>query len=78
MFESPDLPDLAFLSLKGCRVTPSTRRGSLQFFQVNLSTDQAERLLASPERQLFTRFFEEWRRLRRVVDRMRDAEGVRQ
>lgn len=77
MFESPDLPDLAFLALKGHRATPSARRGSLQFFEADLPAADAERLLASAERQLFTRFFEEWRRLRRVVDRARDGDGGR-
>jgi hypothetical protein len=77
MFESPDLPDLAFLAIKGFRPTPTVRRGSLQFFQIDLPAEDAERLLASAERVLFTRFFEEWRRLRRCVDRMRDGEGAR-
>jgi hypothetical protein len=77
MFESPDLPDLAFLAVKGHRAAPSVRRGSLQFFAVDLPAEDAERLLASAERELFTRFFGEWRRLRRCVDQMRDGEGAR-
>ena len=76
-FESPDLRDLAFLAFKGHRPTPSIRRGSLIFFTVPLPAGAAERLLASPERELFARYFEEWLQLRRVVDRMRDGGGVR-
>jgi hypothetical protein len=77
MFESPDLPDLAFLAYKGHPPRPSGRRGSLQFFAVDLPALAAEQLLASPEREAFAQIFEEWRRLRRMVDRMRDTEGAR-
>lgn len=77
MFESPDLTDLAFLALKGFRVVPSVRRGSLQFFEVDLPAGQAERLLASPERQLVGHFWEEWRKLRREIDRLQGGNGAR-
>lgn len=67
-FESPDLTDLAFLSFKGFPAVPSARRGSLVFFSVNIPVDEAERLLASRERELIGRFQAEWRRLRRQID----------
>ncbi len=78
MFESPDLPDLAFLSTTtGHQPNPTTRRGSLQFFSIDLDPDEAQRLLDSPERALFARYFQEWRRLRAIVDRLRDGGGRR-
>ncbi len=68
-FETPDLIDLAFLAIRGFRPVPIARRGALVFFSVeDLSPDQAERLLQSPEREMVGRYHQEWRRLRRAID----------
>lgn len=68
MFETCDLSDLAFLSLKGFPAVPTARRGNLVFFSVNLPSDEAERLLQSPEREFVGRFHQAFRRLRRTID----------
>lgn len=67
-FETPDLLDLAFLTLKGYQPTPSVRRGNLVFFTVDIPPDEAERLLQTPERQLAGQYHQAWLRLRRAVD----------
>jgi len=76
-FESPDLTDIAFLAARGFRPTPTARRGSLLFFEVPLSEQEAERLLASPEREFIGRVFSEWRRLRREIDLGNGGGGAR-
>lgn len=76
-YESPDLPSLAFLGAKGHSVTPTIRRGAFQFFEADCSEQEAEALLASPEAALVSAAFDEWRRLRRTLDRLRGNAGGR-
>ncbi len=69
MFETCDLSDLACLASRGFRPVPIARRGALVFFNVeDLSPEQAECLLQSPEQQMVGRYHQEWRRLRRAID----------
>ena len=67
-FETPDLLDLAYLTMKGYQPNASARRGSLVFFTVDIPPEEAERLLRSPERQLVGQYHTAWLRLRRAVD----------
>jgi hypothetical protein len=71
------LADLILFRMKGRHLTPTQRRGRFLFFSVDIETEEAERLLRSPERQFIGRCLEELRHLRRVIDVERDRELAR-
>ncbi len=77
MFETPDLTDLAYLASQGYQLAPTVRRGHLVFFRVDIPTEEAERLLRSPERELVGRFHQAFRRLRREIDLFPQSQGGR-
>jgi hypothetical protein len=67
-FASSNLTDIACLEALGYRATPSDRRGGVQFFTFDLTPEEAESILAGPERALCGRFHRGLRDLRRMID----------
>ncbi len=77
-FESPSVPDVGYLAVCGVPYSPIGYRGNLLFFQCDISPEDAQRLLAAPERRIISAYLNVRRTLLRIVDRERQRqEGVR-
>ncbi len=76
-FETPDIVDLAFLDSKGYPARPTARRGRLVFFTVDITYEEAERILCSPDRAIVDRFHQALRRIHRQIESFPQNGGAR-
>ncbi len=77
MFETPDIFDLALFEAKGYTARPTARRGRLVFFTVDVSYEEAEKILLCPERAVCDRFHQALRRIHRQIESFPQNGGAR-